>query len=194
LLGFASKLDSDPSIAIVVIALLYSTDDLWIFASAGDLGGPGPGGITLAYATVLDQRPNNGLPSTGVIAFNNQAQGVIADAPLLDVTLHEIGHVVSVSVLSHSAERVVSFLRDSAHYSYFSLSSGFYSLVSEPCGHRMAWQLRILLLVTTRALARRRMNTEPFLDALMPFLLKNRLEVAALTVATGRISVLLMSS
>jgi hypothetical protein len=80
-----------------------SIDDLWICASAGDLGEPLPdGSIILAYARTLDLRAFFGLPVTGVIAFNNQAQRVISEETLLDVTIHEMGHVVSVLLLSQS--------------------------------------------------------------------------------------------
>ena len=58
--------------------------------------------ILLAYGLILDQRAINGLLVTGAIAFNNQAQGVVPEESLLTVILHEIGHVVRVSLLSQS--------------------------------------------------------------------------------------------
>jgi hypothetical protein len=75
-------------------------DDLWICASAGNFGGfDSDDSILLGYATVETQRLNNGLPVTGLIAFNNDAQGVVPADVLQDTATHEIGHAVSVSSL-----------------------------------------------------------------------------------------------
>jgi hypothetical protein len=85
-----------------------TVDDLWICASAGDLGGADSGSFTVGYATPYRVRPNGGV-FIGLMAFNSNLQAELTDL-LETVILHEMGHVVRVLLLgSTTPTRVISF-------------------------------------------------------------------------------------